>query len=214
MATVLIMAFLAASASIDSQVHLPEPGDPCGMTLAEAIVTRRSVRSYSEEPLTLQQLACLLFAAGGITSDRGFRAAPSAGATYPMTIYVVSERVQDLQPGIYEFHPDSMVLVAVAGGEFLDGLAEAALGQPCIRDCAAAVVLAARYSRTTRVYGDRGYMYVHMEAGHISQNIYLQAAGLGLGTVAVGAFIDEEVAELMRLEEDMTPLYIMPVGRI
>lgn len=209
-----LLAGLAASCSAEDTVRLPPPGDDSGMTLEEAVERRRSVRSYSDDPVSLPELSAVLHAAQGITSERGYRAAPSAGATYPMAVYVVAERVDELRPGIYAYSPETSTLETLRTGAFLSDLAGAALGQPCITNAALAVVILADYSVTTDVYGERGVRYVHMEAGHISQNIYLQATALGLGTVAVGAFDDDGVAGLLGVEEDLEPMYIMPLGSL
>ena len=194
-------------------IQLPECVQDSGITLVEAIAQRRSIRTFSESSITLPELAGILHSAQGITSEWGFRAAPSAGATYPLSIFVIAEDVDGLEPGIYRFNPMEHSLMTVKAGNFLQDLALAALGQLCISNAPAAIIIAADYSITTSVYGDRGVMYVHMEAGHASQNIYLLCTALELGTVAVGAFTDNAVAELLSLEENETPLYIMPVGR-
>ncbi|MFO8182748.1 MAG: SagB/ThcOx family dehydrogenase [Candidatus Aegiribacteria sp.] len=205
---------LAAACAAEDTLQLPPPEDGSGMTLEEAVDSRRSVRSYSDDPVTLPQLSGILHSAQGITSERGYRAAPSAGATYPMTIHVVAERVDGLRPGIYVYRPERSTLETLMTGTFLDDLAGAALGQSCITDAALAVVILADYSVTTDVYGERGIRYVHMEAGHVSQNIYLRATAMGLGTVAVGAFSDDEAAALLGVEDSLAPLYIMPVGSL
>ncbi len=212
----LVMVLLTglATPSGEGIIILPHLEEDSGVTVVEAIEHRRSVRSYSGDPVSLPQLARLLYCAQGLTSPRGFRAAPSAGATYPMTLYVVAEEVEGLEPGIYVFSPDEMSLETLKKGSFLQELSEAALGQPCISEAALAVVMVADCSATTNIYGERGFMYVYMEAGHISQNIYLQATAMDLGTVAVGAFIDDALAGLLELETGLTPLYIMPVGGI
>lgn len=211
-ATAAILFAASVACALSDTVILPSPVDDSGITLVEALQARRSVREYSDEPVTLQQLSRLLHSAQGITGERGCRSAPSAGATYPMTLYVISENVEGLQPAIYTFDPGEMTLDPLREGGFLHELAAAALGQRCISGAALAIVMVADYSVTTEVYGERGIMYVHMEAGHISQNIYLQATALELGTVAVGAFRDEEVSALLGLDSGSTPLYIMPVG--
>ncbi len=194
-------------------IQLPEGAGDSGVTLAQAIDQRRSIRTFTEDSLTLPELARILHSAGGITSERGFRAAPSAGATFPLSIFVVAENVDGLVPGIYRFYPLDNSLMTLKIGNFLRDLSNAALGQRCISNAPAAIVITADYSITTSVYGDRGVMYVHMEAGHVSQNIYLQCTALELGTVAVGAFTDSEVTEVLSLEPSEIPLYIMPVGR-
>ncbi|OPL18426.1 MAG: hypothetical protein AVO35_05980 [Candidatus Aegiribacteria sp. MLS_C] len=208
-----VLFLLASCSEGDRLVELPEPVPDGGMSVEEAIEARRSVREYSGGTVTLEELSRLLQSAQGITSYRGLRAAPSAGATYPFTIFVVTGNVEDLPAGIYSYDPEGGSLEMKAAGFYLDELASASLGQQCIASAALTVVMAADYSVTTSVYGERGIMYVHMEAGHISQNIYLQATAMGLGTVAVGAFDEAEVRELLELEQGLTPLYLMPVGR-
>ncbi|MEN8209823.1 MAG: SagB/ThcOx family dehydrogenase, partial [Candidatus Fermentibacteria bacterium] len=213
----LLTTALCASCSGNPEniiVQLPACIQDSGITLVEAIAQRRSVRIFTEASITLPELARILHSAEGITSERGFRAAPSAGAAYPLSLFVIAENIEDLEPGIYRFNPLENHLVAIQSGNFLQDLALAALRQPCITNAPAVFVITADYSITTSIYGDRGIMYVHMEAGHVSQNIYLQCTALELGTVAVGAFTDSAVAEILNLEPNEIPLYIMPVGRI
>ncbi|MCD6373809.1 MAG: SagB/ThcOx family dehydrogenase, partial [Thermococcus sp.] len=182
------------------------------MSVEEAIAKRRSIREYRDGPLSLEELSQLLWAAQGITSRDGKRAAPSAGPTYPFEVFIVVGKVDGLEPGIYHYDPSTHSITLVKEGDFRDELQKAALDQPWVGNAAVDIVLVAFYERTTRVYGERGYRYVHMEAGHIGQNIYLQATALGLGTVAIGAFHDEEVAKIIGTEG--APLYIFPVGRV
>ncbi len=195
-------------------IALPEPSLIGEMSVEEAIYRRRSVRVYLREPLTLKELGQLLWAAQGITlPEKGFRAAPSAGATYPLVLYVSVRGggVRGLAPGIYLYEPMGHRLYLVKTGDFSEELARAALDQSWVRDAPVCIVITANFERTTSVYGERGVRYVYMEAGHVGQNIYLQATALGLGTVAVGAFYDEEVRRILGCPED--PLYIFPVGR-
>jgi SagB-type dehydrogenase family enzyme len=186
------------------------------MSVEEAISKRRSIRGYSKAPLTFQELSQLLWAAQGITDLKtGFRAAPSAGATYPLEVYVVigNEGVSGLEAGIYHYNPLTNELKLIVKGDFRNELSSAALEQRWVKTAPVNIVLTAVYERTTRVYGDRGIRYVHMEVGHVSENIYLQATALGLGTVTVGAFNDELVQKILTLPKEQKPLYIMPVGR-
>ncbi len=195
-------------------IVLPEPDLSGEMSVEEAIYRRRSIRSYLREPLTLKELGQLLWAAQGITfTQRGFRAAPSAGATYPLVIYVSVKEggVEGLSSGIYRYEPFGHLLYFVKPGDFSGELARAALDQRWVREAPICIVIAADFERTVSVYGERGIRYVYMEAGHIGQNIYLQATALGLGTVAVGAFYDDEVKSIVGCPED--PLYLFPVGR-
>lgn len=182
------------------------------MSLEQAIQDRRSVRTYADGPLLLKDVGQLLWAAQGITSETGARAAPSAGGTYPLEVYVVVGDVTGLEPGVYRYLPDRHALARVVDGDMRASLAEASLDQGWVRDAAIDIVIAADYLRTTERYGERGVRYVHMEAGHAAQNIYLQATALGLGTVTVGAFSDEKVAEILQLPEEYAALYVLPVG--
>lgn len=177
------------------------------------MLERRSVRDYTDEPLTLQEVSQLLWAAQGITGRRGFRTSPSAGATYPLEIYLVAGNVEGIDQGMYRYVPDRHAIVKLLDGDLRSQLSEAALGQECVRRGAIDIVFTAVYGRTTWRYGGRGIRYVHMEIGHAAQNIYLQATALNLGTVAVGAFYDDRVKRILSLAEEEEPLYIMPVGR-
>ena len=192
-------------------VPLPEPRLRGEMSVEEAIAKRRSVRSYRDESLTLEELSQLLWSAQGITSSNGYRSAPSAGATYPFEVYVVVGNVEGLELGIYRYIPGKHALELVKSGDYRIELQRACLDQEWVGSAPVDIVLVAFYERTTEVYGERGVRYVHMEAGHIGQNVYLQATALGLGTVAVGAFHDDEVASLLGTEG--APLYVFPVGR-
>ncbi|WP_048159794.1 SagB/ThcOx family dehydrogenase [Thermococcus barophilus] len=193
------------------EVMLPEPELKGEMSVEEAIAKRRSIRYYKDRPLTLKQLSQLLWAAQGITEEKKkFRAAPSAGATYPFEIYVVVGYVEGLKPGVYHYDPFNHSLTLIKEGDYRTELQKAALNQQWVGKAAVDIVLVAFYERTTKYYGERGYRYVYMEAGHIGQNIYLQAVALGLGTVAVGAFHDKEVAKI--IGTDGNPIYIFPVG--
>jgi SagB-type dehydrogenase family enzyme len=194
-------------------IPLPPPRTDGPVSVEAALASRRSVRAYRLEPLSLAEVAQLLWAAQGITDPRGYRAAPSAGALYPLELYLVCGRVDGLEPGIYRYDPEAHTLGMVAPGDARDDLARAALDQSPVRDAAIDLVFTTVYERTTGKYGDRGHRYVHMEAGHAAQNVYLQSTAMDLGTVAVGAFEDAAVQRLLRLPEDETPLYIMPVGR-
>jgi len=183
------------------------------MSLEEALAQRRSIRSFKEGPLKLSELSQLLWAMQGITDPRGLRTAPSAGATYPLEIYVVVSNIQGLSPGVYHYMPQGHGLERIAEGDKRQVLYEAALRQAPVKTAPLVVVIAAEYERTVRRYGERGIRYVHMEAGHVAQNLCLQAVALGLGTVPIGAFEDEEVKNVLGLPEVHKPLYLIPVGR-
>ena len=195
------------------EVELPEPRYDSGVSIEETLLKRRSVRDYTGEPLTLQEVSQLLWAAQGTTDPTGFRTAPSAGATYPLEIYVVVGDVENLTEGVYRYKSAEHKLMKVLDGDWRAELAAAALGQSSVKEGAMDIIVTAVYERTTQRYGDRGIRYVHMEAGHAAQNVYLQAVALGLGTVVIGAFHDDQVREILKLPQNEQPLYIIPVGR-
>lgn len=199
--------------SPDLSLTLPDPRLRSEVSVEEALLKRRSVREYGNAPLTLEEVSQLLWSAQGITSEWGGRTAPSAGALYPLEVYIVVGNVENLSPGVYKYNPERHELIKVRDDDVREELAEAALSQAWVKEGAIDIVIAAVYGRTTKKYGDRGVRYVHMEAGHAAQNIYLQAATLDLGMVTVGAFHNDWVKEIMSMPEDEIPLYLIPVGR-
>jgi len=192
-------------------MKLPEPRRKGKLSLEEAIVARRSIREFSDESLTLQELSQILWAAQGITSRWGGRAAPSAGALFPVDTFVVVGNVESLEVGVYKYSVKEHSLQKTFSGDVRRELAEASLSQDFIAVAPASIVLAAVYDRITVKYGKRGHRYTDIEIGHIGQNIYLQVEALGLGTVAIGAFHDEEVKRAIHISE-AEPIYIMAVG--
>ncbi len=197
-------------------IGLPSPSLTGTMSLTEAIARRRSWRCFSPEPLSPSQLSPILWAAQGITHplDRT-RSAPSAGATFPLEIFVLCgpNSLEGLDEGTYRYNNGNHSLTYRYQGDVRAELARAALNETFIYQAPVNIVICAVYKRTVSRYGNRGERYVHLEAGHASQNIYLQATALGLATVAVGAFDDEQVRKVLRLDNLHTPLYIMPVGK-
>ncbi len=195
-------------------IKLPEPAEDGKISLEKAMLKRRSVRSFKDSPLILAEVSQLLWAAQGVTSPRGLRTAPSAGALYPLEVYIVAGNVADLPDGVYHYRPAGHELVRVIKGDKRTELCSAALGPTSVRNAAAVIVFAAVYERTTVKYGDRGIQYVHMETGHAAQNVFLQTVPLNLGTVVIGAFYDDEVRKVLKMSDREQPLYIMPVGRM
>lgn len=184
------------------------------LSVEEAIAKRRSERSFNADlPLAKEQLFQILWAAQGITGDEK-RSAPSAGATYPLEIYAVVGKVEGLEAGVYRYIPKNHSIELHLSGDRRKELAVASLNQKFIADAPLVIVITAEYERTTKRYGERGIQYVHIEVGHVGQNIYLQAESLGLGTVAVGAFYDDEVTRVLNLPENHAPLYVMPIGYV
>lgn len=199
----------------ETVIKLPSPIERGKVSLEQAISKRRSVRRFKDEPITLEQLSQLLWSAQGTTGTGGKRAAPSAGATYPLEIFVVTgeECIKGLDAGIYHYDSCNHLLNLQHTGDLRQKLADTALGQTSISRCPVDLVVCAIHPRTAYRYGRRGERYVHMEVGHVGQNVALQAVALGLGTVMVGAFEDEEVGKTLKLEEQMKPLYIIPIGK-
>lgn len=203
----------AAGIDASPAVKLPKPKADGPVSVERALRDRRSIRDYSADSLTLEEVSQLVWAAQGITSSHRFRTAPSAGALYPLEIYVVAGDVENLLAGVYRYVPREHQLLRVMEGDKRSNLADAALRQSCVQKCAAALVIAAVYGRTTQKYGERGIRYVHMEAGHAAQNVNLQAVSLNLGTVVIGAFHDNQVQKVLHLPAAEQPLYIMPLGK-
>ena len=153
-----------------------------------------------------------MWAAQGMTQDSFFRTAPSAGALYPLEVYLVAGKVSGLDIGMYRYVPSRHSLIQICDGDRRDELCRASLSQPHIRNAVAVVVIAADYSRTTVKYGTRGIRYVHIEVGCAAENICLQGDSLGIGTCVTGAFDDEEVGSILNLPTNEDPLLILPIG--
>lgn len=194
-------------------IQLPPPVLEGPVSVEEAIQRRRSVRSYAGDPLALGAVGQLLWAAQGTTSPNGYRTAPSAGPCYPLETYLVAGAVAALAQGVYRYETRGHLLEPHFEGDIRAPLAAATLGQTFLVHAPIAIVFSAVAERTTKQYGERGKRYVHMDVGHAGQNLHLQAVSLGLGTVVIGAFKDEEVKRVLRLPAAEHPLYIMPVGR-
>lgn len=202
-------------------VFLPLPRKITNVSVEEAILWRRSIRSYTSDPIKLEHLALILWAAYGVTETRwGLRAAPSAGGTYPLEIYVVvgekgvaTDEEVYLEAGVYKYDIHAHALKLIKKGDYRTELAAAAVDQRWVREAPVNIVITAVFERTVRVYGERGRVrYVPMEVGHAGQNIYLMATALNLGTVVVGAFYDDWVARIISAPSDEVPMYIVPIG--
>ncbi len=196
----------------DFEVHLPDPAEE-GINVEQALLQRRSVRNYADRPLGVRQIGQLLWAAAGITDEeKGFRTTPSAGATYPLEFYVVSGNIDELPSGVFKYNNEDHALYPVDDEDIRTDLFQAALRQAPVKQAPALIIVSGVYERTTSRYGERGIRYVHMEAGHAAQNIYLQAESLGLGMVVIGAFDEDEVGEIVKMPDEEEPLYLIPVG--
>ncbi len=197
-------------------IHLPSPSQQGTISLEEAIARRRSIRRFASQPVSQSQLSQILWAAQGKSDTWGrYRTVPSAGATYPLEIFIAcgENGVEGIDAGIYHYSRDNHSLTLHHERDVRLALASAALDEESIQEAPLDIVICAEYERTQRRYGSRAERYVHMEVGHTGQNIYLQATALGLATVAIGAFHDEQVREVLRLDKQYKPLYIMPLGK-
>lgn len=202
------------TARAGQEISLPRPVTDGDMTVEKALSQRRSIRNFSNEALALDQVSQILWAAQGISDPhRGFKTAPSAGATYPLEVFLVSGRVEGLKAGVFRYKPKSHSLERIMDSDERTALYTQALQQSVVKDAPAVVVIGGIFERTTNKYGSRGERYVYMEAGHAGQNIYLQATSLGLGTVAIGAFDDSGVRKVLNLPGEVTPFYLMPLGK-
>lgn len=191
------------------EIRLPQPLTRGKVSVEEAISQRRSQRSFRDKDLSLDDISQLLWAGQGITEKKdgsGLRSAPSAGALYPMEIYVLTKN------GLYHYLPESHALESIGERDLRNELARASWGQSFVAEAALDIVICAVYQRVTSRYGERGRRYTDIEAGHIAQNIHLQAVALGLGSVPIGAFSDSQVKNILNLLKDEVPLYIIPVG--
>ena len=195
-----------------SLITLPQTESSRSEPLEQLLARRRCVREYADRPVTLANAACLLWAAQGISTADGLRTSPSAGALYPMDIYLAAGAVTELVPGIYRYLPREGAIEGAAEDDQRAALAAAALGQTWLADAALILIITAHYERTTWEYGRRGIQYVHMEAGHATQNVLLMAVTLNLGAAVVGAFDDGRVASVTGLSGKETPLYLVPVS--
>jgi len=204
----LLAVAVCVLASPSSKVSpLPAPDKEGKMSLEETLAKRRSIRRFKADALTPGQIAQLCWAAQGISEPkRGFRTCPSAGALYPLELYVVTSA------GVEHYVPDGHGMESHLRGDLRGRLQTAALGQSCVGGAPATFVITGVMSRTQRKYGRRAEQYVWLEAGHAAQNLLLQATALGLGAVPVGAYVDEDVTKVLSLPDDQTLLYMIPVG--
>lgn len=189
------------------RLPLARPQRQDAMSVAEALARRHSVRAFKDEPLSGQQVAQLCWAAQGIAqSGDELRVAPSAGGLYPMTVYVVRA------DGVYQYVPAQHELRAVLEGDVRPRLQAAALDQTCVGQAPLCLVIVMQLDRSARKYGRWAQRYCLMEAGHIAQNVLLQATAMGLGGTPVGAFEEHDVAQILKLPAALKPVYLIPLG--
>jgi len=191
------------------EIKLPNAKIAGKVSLEEALSKRRSVRRFEEKDLTIEEIGQLLWAGCGLNADvkkRANRTAPSAGAIYPMQVYSITK------DGFYRYIIETHSLKLIKKGDLRQGLSESALGQECVEIAPLSIIITGDYQKCAVKYKERAERYVHIEAGHIAENIHLQAAALNMGSVPVGAFDDNALKKLLELSEKETPLYIIPIG--
>jgi len=198
---------------MNNSIRLPQPRYDGKVSIEQALLKRRSVRSYQSGPLAVSEISQLLWSAQGLTGSSRYRTAPSAGSLYPLEVYLAAGSVMDVDSGIYKYDPHSHEIVLTITGDKRPELCRAGLSQGSIRSAPAVMIFCAVFERVTGRYGKRGIQYVYMEAGHAIQNASLQAVALGLGSVVIGAFNDHEVKQILKLESDEEPLLLLPVGK-
>lgn len=204
----------AAVENAEQAVPLPTPVFDGGVSIEHALAAHRTIRRFSGTPLRLAELGQLLWAAQGVTHKAGYRTAPSAGALYPLELFVIAGNVDELTPGIYRYRPARHDITRHIPGDQRGRIALAALQQDWIAEAPAILVLTSVRVRTSTKYGLRSDRYIAMEAGHAAQNVYLQCVGLGIATALVGAFDDDVVRDVLDLGRGFTPLAIMPLGHV
>ncbi len=187
-------------------VNLSEPKKTGRMSLEQAIASRRSRREFLPKPLSLEQIGQLAWAAQGRGSGGRYRTTPSAGATYPLELFIVTV------DGLFHYRPAKHALEQLVDKDLREELCSAAWGQEFIKAAPVTFVFTAEFNRTTGHYGKRGVRYVYMEAGHVAQNVHLQAEAMGLGSVAVGAFEDISVGKVLLLPDDLESIYMVTIG--
>lgn len=195
-------------------IDLPKPKIESDISIEEALFKRRSVRDFLNQELSIMKISQLLWSAYGITDEeRGYKTAPSAGAIFPLEIYLVINKENDyLNQGVYKYNNKNNQLWQISDKSIKKELTELSLGQESVRQAPIVLVIAGDYQKTINKYNDRAYRYVHMEAGHVAQNVYLQTVSLNLGAVVIGAFHDRSVNDLLGLSKNLTTLYLMPIG--
>ncbi len=198
-------------------IELPKPPEKSGVDVFEAIKARRSRREYTTKSLTLEQVSAILYYTIGVTGRAWWggpkRAYPSAGGLQPVEAYLYADRVEGLERGLYHYHPGRHCLEVVKLGDYSRELMRASLDQEHVGEAPVVLVLTAVYSRTASKYGLRSYRYIHWDSGFAGQNVYLVVEALGLATVTVGAFYDDEVCRVIEIDclEEL-PMLIFPIG--
>jgi len=197
---------------IQLSLKFPSQSLPVG----EAVKLRRSIRSFSPRPLSLDDLSFLLWASTGVQrKEQGyeFRTVPSAGALYPIETYLIVNNVEDLEKALYHYNIEAHALEELKVGDFAEKIAHAALEQKMCIKAPVVLIWTAVFERSKWKYAQRAYRYVYLDAGHIAQNLALSATGIGLGSCQIGAFFDDEINQIIEVDGvNESVLYLSVVG--
>lgn len=186
-------------------IQLPKPNLKGEKSLEECIYERESVRQFRAQIIEIEKISQILWATQGKKGEK--RTVPSAGATYPLEIYVTLR-----DKGLFHYNVNKQMLELIVEEDLSKKLAKASLDQQFIAEAYLNIIICAEFSRTTWRYGERGIRYVFIEVGHCAQNVHLEVVAQGLASVPIGAFEDENVKKVLRLPKKIEPLYIIPIG--
>lgn len=199
---------------------LPDPGTyKADISLTQAVVQRESVRKYRDEPMALAELSYLLWCTQGVKSIEPhlvtLRTVPSAGARHAFETYLLVNHVAGLEPGLYRFLAVDHQLAKIETTDTIsDSITEACLRQKFVKTSAVTFIWTAATYRMTYRYGQRGYRYLHLDAGHVCQNLYLAAEAINCGVCAIAAFDDDRLNEVLQLDgEEQFAVYVATVGK-
>ena len=200
------------------RLQLPEPDLSHPANLWQCLATRRSERNTTPDPLSLQELSKIMWAAQGVTARTGIyllRTAPSAGALYPFETYLYIDKVKEVPQGIYHFNVADFALERLQEGDFNRAFTAASMGQPVVKRAAVVIIWTAMMLRCMVKYRDRAMRYIPMDLGHVCQNVQLAATAMDLGSCPIGAFYDDDINELLGVNgEEETVLYLVTVGKL
>jgi len=200
------------------KIRLEPPEALSQITLDEALKKRKSIRNFSEKPITKKQLSYLLWASTGIQRNElgfEFRTAPSAGALYPIETYLVINRVKDISKGVYHYSIRDHFLEELKTGDFSSDISQAALEQDMCKYAAVVFIWTAIFNRSKWKYGERAYRYIYLDAGHIAENLALASTSLGLGNCQIAALFDDEVNDILEVDgANESVIYMSIVGNL
>jgi SagB-type dehydrogenase family enzyme len=201
-------------------IALPDAAPP-DVSFSDVITRRRSASAFKADAMPLENLAAILRSAYGVTSRfevepgiyQTLRTVPSAGALFPLEVYCLAFNIDGLPPAVYHYDPTRDVLERTRNGDVRSELAESMPMAQLVASCPVALVVTAMLWRSRFKYGQRGYRFALLEAGHLAQNVLLASEALDLGSVPVGGFYDHKLATLVAIDGvNEVPLYVLPIG--